>query len=88
MTDIGMPVMPPLRAELEFKVEPPATIGDVAQPLGPMERLWNSAAVRRAVILAVLALIWEGYARWSDNPLLFPTFTETSRLGGRGSPPA
>ncbi len=69
--------MPPSRAEREFKVETPATIGDVAQPLGLVERLWNSAAVRRAVILVLLALIWEAYARWSDNPLLFPTFTDT-----------
>jgi NitT/TauT family transport system permease protein len=41
------------------------------------ERLWNSAAVRRFVILILLAAMWEVYARWSDNPLLFPTFTDT-----------
>jgi NitT/TauT family transport system permease protein len=77
MTDTTLPLGPPTRAEREFKVETPATIGDVARPLGLMERMWNSTAVRRAVILVLLALIWEAYARWSDNPLLFPTFTDT-----------
>lgn len=76
MTDTAVS-MPPPRAEREFRVETPADLGDVAQPLGFAERLWNSTAVRRALILVVLALIWEGYARWSDNPLLFPTFTDT-----------
>jgi NitT/TauT family transport system permease protein len=25
----------------------------------------------------LLALVWEGYARWLNNPLLFPTFSAT-----------
>ncbi len=37
----------------------------------------TSAAVRKLALLVVLALIWEGYARWLNNPLLFPTFTAT-----------
>ena len=32
---------------------------------------------RKAVLLIVLAAIWEGYARWLDNPLLFPTLSAT-----------
>src|SRR5918993_2440544 len=32
---------------------------------------------RKIVLLAVLAGIWEVYARILDNPLLFPTFSET-----------
>ena len=31
----------------------------------------------KAFILALLAVIWEVYARLLDNPLLFPTFTAT-----------
>ena len=49
----------------------------VEEPLGVWTRLWNVGAVRKAVVLIVLALIWEGYARWLDNPLLFPTFLDT-----------
>jgi NitT/TauT family transport system permease protein len=29
------------------------------------------------VLLAVLALMWELYARWLNNPLLFPSFSDT-----------
>ena len=47
------------------------------------ERLANIAAVRKLVLLVVLALIWEVYARWLNNPLLFPTFVDDDR-GVRG----
>ncbi len=40
-------------------------------------RLWDINAVRKTFLLIVLALIWEGYARWLNNPLLFPTFVDT-----------
>src|ERR1700678_4673445 len=49
----------------------------VEEPLGVWTRIWNIGAVRKAVVLMVLALIWEGYARWLNNPLLFPTFVDT-----------
>ena len=34
-------------------------------------------ALRKTLVLVVLALAWEGYARVLDNPLLFPTFSAT-----------
>jgi len=49
----------------------------VEEPLAVWTRIWNIGAVRKAVVLIVLALIWEGYARWLNNPLLFPTFLDT-----------
>jgi NitT/TauT family transport system permease protein len=49
----------------------------VEKPLGPWTRLWNIGAVRKTMLLIVLALIWEAYARWLNNPLLFPTFVDT-----------
>jgi NitT/TauT family transport system permease protein len=42
-----------------------------------LRRFWDFGAVRKTVILIVVALIWEGYARWLNNPLLFPTFVDT-----------
>ncbi len=64
------------RPDLTFAV---ATTGfDVAEkPLSPWETFYSNAAARKAVLLAVLALIWEVYARWLNNPLLFPTFSDT-----------
>jgi len=29
------------------------------------------------ILLAVLALVWEVYARWLNNPLLLPIFSDT-----------
>src|SRR5437870_13432605 len=34
-------------------------------------------AIRKLVLLAVLAAAWEAYARWLANPLLFAMFSET-----------
>jgi NitT/TauT family transport system permease protein len=40
--------------------------------------MFNSGAVRKILLLAVLAGAWELYARWLANPLLFPTFSDTA----------
>ena len=40
-------------------------------------RLYNQTWLRKIVILAFLALIWEAYGRYLNNNLLFPTFGET-----------
>ena len=50
---------------------------EVERRLPLSERLWNSGALRKTLFLIVLALIWELYARFLDNPLLFPTLSET-----------
>ncbi|MEI7804617.1 MAG: ABC transporter permease subunit [Hyphomicrobiales bacterium] len=52
-------------------------VGDVARPLAPFERIANITAVRRLFVLVVLAVLWEGFARISNNPLLFPSLTDT-----------
>jgi NitT/TauT family transport system permease protein len=33
--------------------------------------------LRKTLLLLLLALAWEGYARWVNNPLLVPTFSAT-----------
>ena len=50
----------------------------VAQPLGLWERLYGNGFVRKSVLLVLLALAWELYARSLNNPLLFPTFSGTA----------
>ncbi len=64
------------RPELTFPV---ATTGfDVVEkPLSAWEKFYNNGAARKILLLALLALIWEVYARWLNNPLLFPTFSDT-----------
>lgn len=42
-----------------------------------LSRAFAGTPWRRAVILAGFALVWEFYARWLDNALLFPTLGAT-----------
>jgi len=65
------------RAELVREPIPSSRFGVVAKPLSAWERIANIGALRKTAILIVLALIWEIYARWLNNPLLFPTFSST-----------
>jgi len=54
-----------------------ADFGVVEKPLSAFERLYNRGFLRKSLILVALALLWEAYARWLDNSLLFPTFSST-----------
>lgn len=67
------------RPEFEVELTDADAIGDVERPLTITERLVNNEAVQRLTILVTLIVIWELYARWLNNGLLFPTFTETIR---------
>ncbi len=51
--------------------------GVIEKPLSVWERLLDNGVFRKSVMLILLALVWEAYARWSGNPLLFPTFVAT-----------
>jgi NitT/TauT family transport system permease protein len=73
--DIG----PAQRPEFERQPSDASAIGDVERPLSFGERIVNNETVQRLTILVVLVLIWELYARWLNNSLLFPTFSETVR---------
>ncbi len=61
----------------EFVAQVQKSFGVVEKPLTPWERIYNQGAIRKAALLVALAVIWEIYARWLDNPLLFPTFSAT-----------
>ena len=51
--------------------------GVIERPLGLWERLADNGVLRKTVLLVVLAVMWEAYARWLDNGLLFPSFAGT-----------
>lgn len=61
----------------EFHPVASVTFVVVEKPLSAWDRFYGNSTARKTVLLVVLAAIWEGYARWLDNPLLFPTFVET-----------
>ena len=69
---------PPVRPEAEWPLAP-YTEGSVERALPLGTRLWQQAWLRKGLILAVLAILWELLARWQDNDLLLPTFTATMR---------
>ena len=52
-----------------------SAFGIVEKPLSTWERIFNQGAVRKTLLLIVLAVAWEVYARWLNNPLLFPSFS-------------
>ena len=49
----------------------------VERKLSPFERLWASATIRKTCLVVVLGLVWQAYAIHVDNPLLFPSLSET-----------
>ena len=49
----------------------------VERTLPVYQRLYENSLLRKLMLLVVLALAWEGYARALDNPLLVPTLTAT-----------
>lgn len=65
------------RPDMVFEVLDASEIGEIAQPLSWLQRLAASDGFRRAAILLALALIWELYARWVQNPLILPTLSDT-----------
>ena len=64
------------RPEFVREVETSA-YGVVEKPLTTGEKVFNNAAVRKGILLVLLAVIWQVYATMLANPLLFPKFSET-----------
>lgn len=56
----------------------------VLRPLSVFETLYGQAWLRKTVILIALAALWEIYGRWLNNPLLFPSFSETAQAFSSG----
>jgi NitT/TauT family transport system permease protein len=69
-------LVPPIRPEYDRALAPfvEAPV-ERALPLGA--RLWQQDWLRKGLIVAVLALVWEGLARYQDNDLLLPGFVAT-----------
>jgi len=72
-----VPHTPLVRPEFEHATVASGQIGEVERPLSAWERLTNIDWVRKAAILATLAVIWESYARYVSNELTFPTLVQT-----------
>ncbi|MEI9888687.1 MAG: ABC transporter permease subunit [Rhizomicrobium sp.] len=64
---------------VHFVIEDVPTPKDLStvRAIPPLLRLWRLAAVRRAVVVLAVLLIWEVAARWTDKPLLLPSVLDT-----------
>lgn len=69
-------VSPPIRPEYD-RVLAPFIEAPVERTLPLATRLWQHGWLRKGLIIALLALAWEGLARWQDNDLLLPSFLAT-----------
>ncbi len=65
-----------LAADVEAN-KPYDNIKPVEQKLSPLETLWGIGALRKTLLIMTLAIVWQVYASFLDNPLLFPTLTDT-----------
>jgi len=70
-------ITPPMRAEFERQTLDARNVGEIVRPLSHWERITNITGVRRFFILVLLAALWQAYSVPLDNPLIFPTFTDT-----------
>ncbi|HEY0296874.1 MAG TPA: ABC transporter permease [Bordetella sp.] len=67
-----------IRPEFEHELEPLPAHVSVAVPLSWHERLWQNTAVRKLSILLMLVVFWEAVARYTDDPLLLPSASQTA----------
>lgn len=77
------PASPPIRPEVEYDL-PPLPAQAAETPLPWHERLWQHASLRKLVILALLAAVWELAARYTDNDLLLPGAWQTAQAFVQG----
>ncbi|MFZ4858701.1 MAG: ABC transporter permease [Desulfuromonadaceae bacterium] len=63
----------------QFPVRPSEQIiAEIIRPLSLAEKIWNQSLVRKSCVLMLLAIVWQLYSQNLNNPLMFPTFTDTA----------
>jgi len=70
---------PPTRPNREYQVTAFDNVDAIERPIPAWERVWNQGWVRKTSLIVALAVIWQVYASFLDNELLFPTFADTMR---------
>jgi NitT/TauT family transport system permease protein len=69
---------PPIRAEFERTLEPLIDIA-AERPISWSRRLLGHSALRKTIIVVLLAVLWEVAARIANNDLLLPSFTQAAK---------
>jgi NitT/TauT family transport system permease protein len=66
-----------LRPEIVRDIKGADEFGIIEKELTVFERLYNQVWLRKTFLIAMIAVLWELYARHLDNPLLVPTLSDT-----------
>lgn len=66
-----------VRPDVKGNPKPLSEIGCVAKPLSKLEVIYNMAWVCKLALLIIILIVWECYANYLDNALIFPTFSST-----------
>ncbi len=72
------------RHEIVREIKGADEFGIVEKELTSFERLFNQTWLRKTVLLIAVALIWEVYGHYLENPLLVPTLSDTVRAWWEG----
>ena len=72
-----------VRQEYEVQLQPLPGL-PLERDLPLAQRLWQQGWLRKAIILVLLAGVWELVARFTDNDLLLPSFVQTAAALGEG----
>jgi NitT/TauT family transport system permease protein len=68
---------PPVRAE--YELAPLARTESAHHAIAARRGVFDAGWLRKALMLIVLAVLWEAVARWQDNDLLLPGFVATAK---------
>jgi len=68
---------PPVRAE--YELAPLARTEPAQHAIASRRGVFDAGWLRKALMLIVLAVLWEAVARWQNNDLLLPGFVATAK---------
>ena len=66
-----------MRDDIIKDIDPNARLDIAARPIPILQRLYAMPALRRVLVVVMLAVIWQIYASWLQNPLMVPTLSDT-----------
>ena len=66
-----------MRDDIIMNIDPNARLDIAARPIPILQRLYAIPALRRVLVVVMLAVIWQIYASWLQNPLMVPTLSDT-----------
>lgn len=67
------------RPEIENQIIIISNIKDIKKEFSLSEKLYQNIWLRKSMIISFLLILWQTYAIYLDNPLILPTFIDTTK---------